>query len=415
MWLKILMLPGFQPSRPACRMFSRVGCCATGTASDRPSFSNAVASSSALSGESAQSESTPSHASPNWSFFTYAGSLKTRKFVPKLLAEITPTQLDGPGAMFLNNLRGVKNVKRPAPKKPKVSSVAKVTVAAVAPEATLEALRARPEDPAALSVFSDWLAEVGDPTGELIQLELGLASRPKDAALLSARRAWLKAHPSPSPCLSIDRVLGLPRGATFEFKTGKADERKALVSFLSSPAARLIDTLRLHCGSVQPFKPVVDALVGARPLPLTTFELLGDGVLDARDGLLSSQTFPRLEHLELGPHKFARTPEIAITSLKSLTVGVSRHNGPLALELPAAGKLRVVSLSTAVIDEAFIKDLLRGKWALTGLGLFAWNQPELWERLQAAPLFASLLEVGACWEERPAAPKGKKLMVDPFS
>lgn len=350
-------------------------------------------------------------------FATNAGSLKKRKFVPKLLKEITPTQPDGPGAMFLNNLRGVKNAKRPAAKKVKAAPAAPAAkvVVAVPPVATLEALRARPDDKAALSVFSDWLAEVGDPTGELIQLELGLASRPKDGALLSAKQAWMKAHPAPSPCLTIERTLGLPRAATFEFKTGKADERKALVAFLSSPQAHLVDTVRLHCGRVQPFKPVVEALVAARPLPIKALEVLGDGVLDVPEGFLSSKTFPRLEQLELGPHKFARAPVIELPTLKVLTVGVSRHNGPLTLELAAVENLRTLRLATAVFDEAFLKDLLRGKWALTGLGLFAWNQPGLWERLQAAPIFASLSEVGASWEVRPPAPKGKKLMVDLYA
>lgn len=344
------------------------------------------------------------------SFATNAGSIKTRKFIAPLLAEIAPVEPGGPGAMFLNNLRGVKNPKKPAVKKPKTAAPAK---RAAPPKATLEALRARPEDPATLAVFADWLAEQGDPAAELLQLELALVTSPRDASLKKARQAWHAAHPPATPALQLERVLGLPRVAAFEFMTGKADERAALSDFLSSPEAQLVDTLRVTCGRVQPFKPVLEALRSAGPLQVQTFELWGDGALDVGD-FFTAKTFPRLAALTLGPHKFARAPRLALPTLQSLTVGVTRHNGPLTLALEAAPSLRTVSLSTAFFEKKFLEDLLRGRWALTGLGLFAWKQPELWGRLLTSPLFPRLERLGAC-NDAPTLPKGKVVMKDPFS
>lgn len=347
------------------------------------------------------------------SFASNSAALKKRRWVKPLLKHITPVDPEGHGGFLLNNLRGVKNPKKRAAARP--VAVAKKTLPAVKLEsnATLAALRKKPDDHATLAVFADWLTEQGDPTGELIHLELSLVDRPSDVALLAAKTAWLKTNPSPSPCLTLERRLGLPHTATFEFKTGKAEEHKALAAFLQRPEAKVLDTLNVNCGSVQVFKPVVDALERAKPLGVRVFELNGNGSLEAGT-LFTSTTFPSLERLELTPNKFRTPPVIALPTLVELVVGVTQHNGPLSLQLARTPTLRSLGCSTAYFEPGFLGEVLRGKWPVTRLGLFAWRQPELWEQLQAAPIFKSLKAVGASWQTPPRAPPGKELLTDPF-
>lgn len=61
--------------------------------------------------------------------------------------------------------------------------------------ATLEAaILERPDDPGAYTVYGDWLAERGDPRGELITVQCALATRPDDPALRARERGILDDH-----------------------------------------------------------------------------------------------------------------------------------------------------------------------------------------------------------------------------
>jgi uncharacterized protein (TIGR02996 family) len=232
--------------------------------------------------------------------------------------------------MLLNNLRGEKNPRKRPVAKPATQK--KPAVGTAAPSAALvESLRKRADDPAVLAIFADWLTEQAHPAGELMQLELKLAKK-KDSKLEAARAAWHRANPE-HPCVELTRTKGLPTRATWTFKTGNVDERKAFAAFLARPDVQVLESLQLFCGRVAPAKFVLEALERCKPLHLTAFEFVSDSVLDLPPAFFSSSTFPRLKHLELHPHRFPRPPRVDLPTLESLVVGVARSNGALALDL----------------------------------------------------------------------------------
>ena len=61
-------------------------------------------------------------------------------------------------------------------------------------ESLLAAIHADPDDDAARSVYADWLADRGDPQGELIQLQLAHLRAAPSPAALRRERALIKEH-----------------------------------------------------------------------------------------------------------------------------------------------------------------------------------------------------------------------------
>jgi uncharacterized protein (TIGR02996 family) len=68
-------------------------------------------------------------------------------------------------------------------------------------DATLEAtIASAPADPSSYLVYADWLQQRGEPRGELIVVQHGIAATPKNKPLRDAQRALFDAH--------SDRLLG---------------------------------------------------------------------------------------------------------------------------------------------------------------------------------------------------------------
>lgn len=206
---------------------------------------------------------------------------------------------------------------------------------ASAPDLVAAILDAEDDDEGGYLVYADWLLSQGNPRGELIMLQHGLAKKPHDARMRRAERNFQREHGGRMLPPRLAEILRLrsddqPESGSchIEWKLGFVHRarigrslphppytvRELLLDLLDHPSAQLLRELTI--GALGPgrtldyrrydYTPVVEALCQAAPASLRTLFLadfapehvdLSDSRLGSVSGLFRS--LPRLKDVHL--------------------------------------------------------------------------------------------------------------------
>jgi uncharacterized protein (TIGR02996 family) len=202
-------------------------------------------------------------------------------------------------------------------------------------DALEDAIVAAPNDAGRYAVFADALMQRGDPRGELIALELKLASV-KDTgefARLKAKQPELFAR------VAAELLGKVPAGFEVKWKWGfvqrvscESDDVRTLRDLLHRPAMRALQAVRFTRGVALAER--MGALMDAQPRALRGLELVG-GTLDGATTARVLGAFGAIEHLLLYGDEL-QPALLALPELKTLELAVLAPPPELADRLEAA-------------------------------------------------------------------------------
>ena len=245
--------------------------------------------------------------------------------------------------------------------------------APVARDGELEqALRRWPDDDDTRLVYADWLAERGDPRGELASTQHGLALatdpatrdrlRRRELELLTEHRARLfgelgrrvvsvSTQHYAIDQLELDWRLGFVDGATLYAAYDQPPAAELLRLLLELPICQLIDRLSVaRLPEERRYQPVLDALAEV-PLPQTLRQLeLGERrVGELRLGARHARLLERLERLTLRAEALTVEPPVELGRLQHLSLQLTRLDTDLLARLASAD---LPALAALILDGA---------------------------------------------------------------
>ncbi len=196
---------------------------------------------------------------------------------------------------------------------------------------------ARDDD--ALLVFADWLAQVGDPRGELSAVQRALETAVDGearAALVAHEKELLATHRKCFLPERLDGKLGWRRGFVHRVAVVADDsDPRSLVRVFAHASFRLLRELAVVRRNA--YSPAVVAANLPTPLPATLRVLeLGDDRIGAVAPLLA-EALPRLERLELRGAAISRASAIRC----------SRSSSSPARSRPSRARRRITAASCA--------------------------------------------------------------------
>ncbi|MBX3231012.1 MAG: TIGR02996 domain-containing protein [Labilithrix sp.] len=214
-----------------------------------------------------------------------------------------------------------------------------------------------PLDPAGWLVYGDWLAEQGDPRGELVAVQARLARDPGNPELMEAQRAFFRAHgdwlldglhPYLTPRTHADgEVLPSLLRLSWEFGflwTASVSPRGRTMSevvfglraLLRHPSSRFLHALSIATPSGDGWAPVLEELLeDRRPRPLR--------ILYLGDSAVTAQGNPRPAFGPIGDVAalWSVFPHLEVVALRGGHVSVG------ALDLP---RLRELTIETSALQ-----------------------------------------------------------------
>jgi len=260
-----------------------------------------------------------------------------------------------------------------------------------------EAVLAASDDAGPRMVLADWLQEAGDPRGELMALQLRLATTPDDAQLLARERRLFERHRR-----HFFGALEPDRGSVV-WRAGFIDTVRCdvadLVAILGHPSLRMLRTLAVYFSGDQ-----LEQLARLQlPPTLTTLELRGQvnmrGQLALPALLRGLPALARLVVLD-GPDDTVldrpELPQLRVLSFAGVPPRLA-VSGPWA---PADWTRRVPALEELTLDRAPIAPEQLGIWwdlvrypppGLRVLRLVRCDNAAEWlDRMLASPLLDQL-------------------------
>jgi uncharacterized protein (TIGR02996 family) len=287
-------------------------------------------------------------------------------------------------------------------------------------EALEAAILRDPDDLAAYAVYGDWLAEQGDPRGELIATQIA-ANQTNDPEMQRAALRVFAKHRDyfvgklgsmiatdsftwragfiHRAVLSPDRLL-IEDGARVASSLGEV-----VAALIAHPSGRFLTELVVRTNNrdlwsnpISSQKDVVDAIAAARPLVLRRLQLGDVEYGFANIGRLD-QTWPALAPVhELVLQGDFSLGDVVLPELRTLDIWPNPFRKKLARELVEAQwpALRTLSLHLGYCFDHVVRDLVAlihrtDMPALVDLRLLAFRHAQtLIEQLSRAPLLARL-------------------------
>jgi uncharacterized protein (TIGR02996 family) len=286
-------------------------------------------------------------------------------------------------------------------------------------------------------VYADWLQSRGDPRGELIVLQHGLARKPHDARLLRAARQFQREHGARMLPPRLGRFAVVPPGdgqerddpCQIEWKLGFAHKaridrsqahspctvRELVLALLDHPSGMLLHELTIgglgpgqpQGGRLYDYRPVVAALCEAAPASLRAL-FLADLEQEASEGSdlgdvsLLFSSLPRLAHLHLCAGAMVlgdiRAPALRWFGLRTAALGASMLGSVNRADWPRLEELAIDCQDQPLAIDA-LPALLAGESApaLRRLALTRTTRTrDVWAALARSPLLGRLEELDLC-------------------